>query len=329
MTLFALDIPDEPAQLPRWLENHLIGHHLGDLVAELSAVHGAPSADQPSVRDLLGERLGGVLEGGLRVLPPGMLRKLLVRPSLLLELQELVFVHGGPYWDRATGSATSVQNQVDRGRRRLEEFLAAGDGAEEPERSALLSPRPLAWYRRPWVVGLATAAAVLLAVFFYHTYGPPGERPTPDAWGWNTPGALPENVPADVYLNRLADAAEEWFRQRPEGPVALARRIAQLRQGCSVLILAEHPALPPEDRRWLVERCRAWADKLDKHLAAVEAGRDPVQVREEADDTVTKLTRALRDRAQGHRATAISRPARAPAAASDLFSAPAATGAGG
>src|SRR5207253_3173371 len=109
---------------------------------------------------------------------------------------------------------------------------------------------------------------------------------TPNAWGWSRPGALPGDVPAPAYLDRLADAAAEWFARRPDEPLALARRIAEFRQGCSVLILAEHKPLSAEDRRWLVVRCRAWAGALDRHLAAVEAGRDPARVRTEVDETV-------------------------------------------
>jgi hypothetical protein len=97
----------------------------------------------------------------------------------------------------------------------------------------------------------------------------------------------------------LAAASQEWFKKRPETALELARRIGQFRQGCSTLIVAEHKPLPEDDRKWLRERCRAWAEKFDRHLAALEAGEDVEKVREAMDATVNQLTKALRDRAQG------------------------------
>jgi hypothetical protein len=156
------------------------------------------------------------------------------------------------------------------------------------------------------VVSLATAAAVLLAVYLPGWLAPkPAEPggPGPAAvatappragWGWDRPDALPADaLPADVppadYLNRLADAAEEWFKKRPEDAPALARRLNEFRQGCSTLILAQHKPLADMDRPWLAERCRAWATKLDKALSDVESGRDVAQVRAEADETARHI----------------------------------------
>jgi hypothetical protein len=133
----------------------------------------------------------------------------------------------------------------------------------------------------------------MLAVFLYQRYVAP-RAPSSPQWAWNKPGALPQNVPADAYLTGLADAAHEWFNQRPDEAASLARRMGEFRQGCSVLILSDHASLPPEDRRWLVERCRDWAAKLDKQLAALENGADVLQVRSEMDDLIAQLSRALR-----------------------------------
>jgi hypothetical protein len=138
--------------------------------------------------------------------------------------------------------------------------------------------------------------------------GPDGRPPPPigpgvaavgSGWGWDRPGGFPEHLPPGTYLHYLADVAREWLDQRPETPMALARRISEFRRGCTVLILSPHRTLPAEDRSWLVEKCRAWAAKLDAHLAAVEAGQDVLKVRGEADETINRLIDALRQRAAG------------------------------
>lgn len=300
MKLHAFDIPDDPARLSRWLEEQLVGLDLIELVAELSAVHG--TSVPASLREVLDGRREDVLSRGLAALPPETLRLFLLQPRLLLELQDLVLMEGGPYWDELGRLSPAFRDQLARGRDRLRAFLEGEDCEEVSERGVLALRPATAWYRRPWVVSLATAAAVLAGVGAYQWSRPPAEvslATAPTGWGWTRPDALPADVPAEVYLTRLADAAEEWFKKRPDDPVALAARIAEFRQGCSVLLLAKHEPLPAEDRQWLLDRCRLWARKLHNHLVAVEVGRDPGEVRAEADETVHQLIAALRERARG------------------------------
>jgi hypothetical protein len=218
-----------------------------------------------------------------------MLRQLLRQPALLLELQEIVLSAGSPFWDRLAGGELAAM--VDQGWNRLERTL--------PLEPVILRPRPRRWQRL--VVGLVAAAAVILiAVLGYPVLAPlfrSPEQPPAVAWGWVRPGALPSGLPPAEYLRKLADEADEWFKQRPEDATALAKRIDQLRQGCSKLIEADHPSLSAEDRAWLRERCRAWQEKFDDALAAVEAGRDPAAVRAEVDATVNRIVEVLRERA--------------------------------
>jgi hypothetical protein len=112
------------------------------------------------------------------------------------------------------------------------------------------------------------------------------------------PDALPQDQGAHAYLDSLADAAEQWFNRRPEDAAGLAKRLAEMRQGCSTLLLADHRPLAEEDRVWLRTRCRDWAVKLDGYLAAVERGQDVNQVRSQADATIRQAAAALRTRAQ-------------------------------
>lgn len=289
MMLRAFDIPDDPAALPAWLERQLVGLHLAEVVAELAAVQQAAPGG-PSVQGLLGNRLPGVLAAGLGTLPASVLRQFLCHPTLLLELQELILVGGGPYWDRLAAAEAGTAELARRGRQRLPQLW--GTPAETV--LSLRGPR-LPWYRRPVLVSLATAAVVLVAVLGTQRLAP---GPNGTAWAWNRPGVFRQDLPAPLYLEHLANAASDWFQQRPEEALPLARRLAAFREGCSVLILSEHAPLPPEDRQWLVSRCRDWAGKLDRHLAALEAGGDPVQVRAEADATIDKLIQALRSRAK-------------------------------
>jgi hypothetical protein len=291
MKITALEIPDDPRELPHWLEQQMVGLDLAALVAELEAVHGR-AAPQPrdeggGLDALLGAHLATVGERGLAALPPEILRRLLLQPRLLLDLQEHVLVSGGKHWQHLAATSEDLRRPFERGRARLDAILGA--------------PAPAAAMRAPlrlrWVIGAAAAALVLAAALWVYW---PGRQPAGAgaAWGWSAPGVLRDEGPPSAYLNRLADAAEEWFQQRPEDAAKLDERIAELRRGCDRLIAAEHRPLAVADREWLVTRCRAWAGKLDAQREALKAGAAVEQVRGQTDRTVRQLIDALRQRAK-------------------------------
>jgi hypothetical protein len=95
----------------------------------------------------------------------------------------------------------------------------------------------------------------------------------------------------------LAAGAEEWAKKRPDNRVALAQRLNEFRQGCSVLILSEHQPLTPVDRRWLKDACQKWAQKLDGQLARLESGEPVSEVEKATDDMAKTIATKLRDRA--------------------------------
>jgi hypothetical protein len=305
MNLVSMTIPDNPAELPTWLETQLVGLDLAALVAELAAVHGRATA--PPLKDVLGNQQADVLAGGLAALPRAALEEFLRHPLLLLELQELVLCEGGPYWQEiATGNA-ALGSMVLRGEQRL---LSRIPAPSPPHAQPFHTVRPrlhTAWYRHPAVVSLATAAALLVILYLIRDplarqfVGPAVQQESPP-WGWSKLGAAAPGISPADYLNHLAESAAEWSQERPEDPIALARRIGQMRMGCSSLILAEHTPLSEEDRTWLRDRCRAWAEMFDKALADLERGHEVPEVRSEMDSTVNNAVEALQERARQRRA---------------------------
>jgi hypothetical protein len=297
MKLVALEIPDKPSELAAWLDRQIVGDNLAALVAELGAIHrNPPGAGAEAIKDVLGTHRAAVLNEGLAALPHDRLKALLVHPRRLLELQELAIFAGGNYWRTLRPETPAELRQVDQDWKKLDAFLKSGT-TDAPILKVV--PRPVAFHRRPWVVSLATAAAVLAAVVAYERQrGPTVVGTVAGDWGWCRPGALPTDVTRAQYLDRLADEANEWFRVRPIDPASLARRILQFRQGCTILIFARHAPLSNEDREWLVTQCRDWASRLDKHLTDVEGGQTLAQGRDAVDRTIREVVNALRQRAK-------------------------------
>jgi hypothetical protein len=297
MRLIALEIPVDSAELPGWLERQLLGFDLAALVADLEAIHGNLGSKTLPLDRLLGNARASVLERGLSALPPASLRQFLQHPRRLLDLQELVLVEGGPYWQRlAAGSPESARLDAE-GWRRLNAFLTIGN-EDVPQVSV---PRTAETRRNPWrsiPIVVATAAG-LLAVTLVYERSRELARPVVPAgnWGWLRPGAFDQELSRAAYLNQLAKEAEEWFNKRPDEPIALARRITEFRLGCTALILAEHRPLVPPDYPWLIQTCRRWASDLDKRLSELEDGINPRLVRSRVDQIARQIAKELRDRA--------------------------------
>lgn len=289
MTFLSADFPDAAEALPLWLDEQLVGERLADLVAELAAVHGAePPAD--AVADLLGADLEKVLAGGLGELPTAQLQRLLKQPYYFLQLRDLVFADGGPYWDRVPVS-DETRRVLDAQWRSLLPKLRANVAAVTPPVLLEVAPRrggaKSSW---PWRTVLATAAATLVGVGVVNQLRP---RPSGADWGWAKTGALPRGGDAKSYFRALAAGAREWSSRPPGDSVELALRIGELRQGCSVLLLAEHAPLSNTQRVWLRGKCSEWVADIDGALKDLESGKDPEAVRGRIESRVKALASAL------------------------------------
>ncbi|MGH7201734.1 MAG: hypothetical protein ACREJB_14090 [Planctomycetaceae bacterium] len=300
-TVHALNIPEQTGQVAAWLEEHLLGLDLSALAAELSAVRKGELLESRPLEVVLGDDLQRVLDEGLSVLPRGKLRQLLRDPALLLQLQVQVFIEGGEYWHRRRRPSPEMEALVERGWERIRRSIEA-DAPEEtdgPRATPLAAIQRPKWYWHPLFVSLLTAAAVVAVMAVVELpIGRDRATAAANGWGWDKPGTLAEDASAEAYMNNLADAAGDWFNARPATQQDLARRIGEFRLGCSTLITSDHKPLSPEDEQWLVEKCQAWAKKLDQHLADAEAGEDVLTVRDEADETINNLIKAIRARAK-------------------------------
>jgi hypothetical protein len=271
MNLHLSRMPDEPVARIAWLERRLVSADLAELVGELAAVHGS-SERTVSLEDVLGPHQQQVLRHGLAALPVERLLTLLQQPQLLFGLQEYLLTASGSYWETLLDGSRNPW-EVARGEKRLRTAL-----------ELTRPPRSL----RTWLVALATAA-VVMGVFVWAEW-----MWTPRPWGWNRPEIL-DAAPTVEYLSRLADAAEEWRQQPRDDAASLVKSLRELRDGCTRLLAAEHGSLSLAERSWLLEKCRAWGTKMDQHLAELAGGtKDWQVVRHEADETVDKLTRALK-----------------------------------
>jgi hypothetical protein len=314
MKLHVLEIPDQPKERALWLEEQIVGLDLAAVVTELYTLGEGEPLPEKTLEQVLGSALPAALEQGLTVLTPAQLRELIRCPALLLQLQVQVFVEGGAYWHQRSRAASEAQGasgemtkHVETGRAKMRLFL-------QSQRPALLRPEQgkggggndaghgngivkMSWYRSPLLASLATAAVLAVGVFAVKPFSAGGPPVTQQGWGWSRPGAIDESLTPQQYLTKLSEAANDWHKKTPATPAELAKRIGEFRQGCSSLILSEHKPLKAEDKAWLIERCQAWAKKLDQHLADIESGKDVLEVRAQADETVNKLIKALADRA--------------------------------
>jgi hypothetical protein len=164
-----------------------------------------------------------------------------------------------------------------------------GDGGEESRSAAR---RGLAWQ----VMAPLAVAAALMVGFFSGRQWDSGQPVVAATWGWNRPDAMDGELSRADYLERLAEAADQWFSQKGTSAVDVAVRLTEFRQGCARLQLAGHAPLDAADREWLLERCRKWSAQIDQHLARLENGAAPETVLSDANEMVNRLIKALRER---------------------------------
>jgi hypothetical protein len=287
MTLLLTTLPDERTELAKTLERYLISPELDHLVGELTSLHGeTPSSVK--LRKFLDDDLGNVLVLGLTSLPGKKLRQLLRYPALLIELHDLVLMEGGPYWDQLLEQEPSIQGVVQSAGARLQASL----GLQKPPFAAPIRERRPRFFARPIFVSLTTAAAVLAAVYFGNQY-----RENQRAWGWNRPGLLTKATGPKDHFRILAEAGDEFTRHAQNSPEALDQDLREMKDGCLRLQAAKHPQLSERDRDWLKKECKGWGQELDQHLIDLRSGaKDWRIVRQEANGSVEKLVKALRDR---------------------------------
>lgn len=289
MNLVCLDIPDDPADWPNWLERQLVGLDLGDLVVQLEMFVDRPAEPKPKLDDVCGPAMDDVLRSGLSPLSDEQIRTLLKHPRLLLELQQRVLIEGGEYWS-SVPITEEHQRRVADGKGQILARIEAELPHEVPPQPSSSSGSSRG--RIALLPLVAIAAMLLIAVSLWLS------RPAGPTWGFDRGGLLTADIPPDEYLQALAEAAGDWFNKRPETQADLAQRLREFSHGCETLINAPHPQLSPDDREWLIDRCRAWQEKIENHLAELETGVKQLrQVRDEADATVEQLMEALQSRA--------------------------------
>ena len=110
--------------------------------------------------------------------------------------------------------------------------------------------------------------------------------------------AVPYSEQITEVVKALAAGGEQWFNQRPDDRASLAKRLNELRQGCSVVIASDHPPLSPHQQKELKDRCSKWAAQFDAALVRLENDEDPVAVRTDVDAVVTKLVAYLNSQRQ-------------------------------
>ncbi len=288
--LVCLTIPDLPENWPAWLEQQLIGLQLAELVEELPVFTGVADRAEIQLADVLQEQEQQVYQSGLEVLSPIQIKQLLTAPHLLFELQEQILLQGGEYWAELSIPA-SQRELLDDQRKQLAAEIAGDQTAITPPVS-----QPV-WHgskRSSWKSLIVPGVALLLLVGIITMWNKPVAS---GSWGFQQSGLLSADLDARAYLDSLAEAAGQWFNKRPESAETLATRLQQFSEGCQTLITALHPQLSETDKDWLIERCQAWKDKIDKQLVDLQTGQKSYrQTLAAADETINKLITALRDR---------------------------------
>ncbi|WP_339744967.1 hypothetical protein [uncultured Rubinisphaera sp.] len=314
MSIVIMDIPDSKEELGPWLDRKIVDCQLGQFVKELEFIaddFNPPGYSPDSLQEILGSDRDAVLDRGLKSLNYDQCAAFLANPQMLLELQELVLIEGGNYWQNILDQAELPLSSPPRQNKTKSDSSSAPKVhvlkpiEESPKRSKM-----------PWIISIAALGLLAIVAYQYQVHvanpannivenpndqksdiNPDKNSPAPTMlasnWGWDSPDAFNDSLPPDDYLHELADAAGAWFNKRPDSTNDLKQRLAEFRHGCETLLTAKHTALSEDDREWLRTNCKKWAGEIDQMLTVVES-KDISEVQKQADQTVNQLIREIR-----------------------------------
>ena len=283
MTIFITTIPDDPKEWAGWLEQHLVGLRLRDVIDELRLL---PESTSTPLKDLLDQKqFSEVRQRGISVLSVNQIRTLLGSPESLLELQGDVLLHGGDYWTSLPTSA-EVQSATDRVKIRLGKSPSTDERAARPPAKSEVKRSS-----RGLLIALTSVAALLLIGFVTWQMQPRGSGRI-----LGQPGLLANDASSSAeYLNRIADAGSEWFDQHSRDSAELVVLLQHVSNDCQILIDADHKRLTPEERNWFVGKCENWKNEFDTTLVSLQSGQITFEAAQaEADKTMMKLVNVVR-----------------------------------
>lgn len=310
MSVRILQIPDAIADWPAWLERELVGIHLHELVQELEILsRGEPKTS--TLEETLNGAKQAVLEQGLVALGDSQLRTLLRNPRQLTDLQELVFVAGGEYWQTVSRSdslqrmateqwqnlASEISDARKQNRQTIEPPPVA---ARTPPRSQAVRPSKelevqdhsetrSTFFGRRTVVLIAIAALAACLLFAWI----PFVRPSQDGRFFANASIQESDLTGKDYLKLMADTIRADWKLQPSGPNAARDQLVAFRDSCDILLGSDVPQLRPEVETELKARCRKWQTKFDDALNQLASGADPEQVQVEANQIVQQLLNVL------------------------------------
>jgi hypothetical protein len=289
MTLHILKIPDDQQQWASWLEKHIVGLHLAQLIEELKIIRDVSSSPvEPQMLEglLNAAQLDAIVESGLQVLDLKSVQALMMNPDCLLELQDYILQRAGTYW-----SGVARTDEVTTSVKQVKERMASeiGTGQTSASRTVDLITPPRKGRFRSLLV--STAVVLLIGVTMWF------QQPSPSGQILGQPGLTANNVNSSTdYFNRLAEAGQTWFDQSRGNSNDLVVLLQGVSNDCQILINAPHEALSAEERAWFVLKCQNWKTKFDETLAALESGQISFDdARAQADQTMMKLVQVLRE----------------------------------
>ncbi len=314
MKIHVFSIPQTRPSLIQWIESHVVGVNLRDLVDELQALHGTQSEDDrpDDLQSICGDHLTEVLSSGLNALTDQQISQVLQNPFTLLELQELAFVEGSEYWaqlasDGTAGRmATSMQADVISCLGPLESRTNPGQSSvtnpelELPLLETVQEPMPVACVagktvragsQSRWIAAVVTAAAILLLAV---TQWPSSS--VNDGWGFSRPQLLTANVSEQEFFVSLSGAAQDWFKLDHSTPASLEANLAALSNSCQTLLDAPLPQLSSQSRQWVHGKCRTWKTTVDQHLVALRNDQSRFETtRSEMDVLMKRMVQTLKE----------------------------------
>jgi hypothetical protein len=299
MTNFpALDLPDDRSQWAGWLELQLVGLALGKIVRQLVLL-GANRKPEISLREWLGESKRTILTQGLSSISEQQLQVLIRNPSLLIQLQEMVLLEGGEFWEKIP----RTEEHLELAKESESKFLASlqvgtpDDLRENPtgqteNTNELNKVRTSTKQSKNNIALWATLAAVAagLAIVFFNPM--PARQPK----AFFAAAQLQKvGVEANQTLQQMALQIRNDWQKNSTDRGDLQEQLLAFRDSCEQLIdgplatTLRTNGLHPDQLADVQKRCKDWKAKSTALIESLAAGDPLSPIVQAADEMIGKL----------------------------------------
>jgi hypothetical protein len=220
---------------------------------------------------------------------------LLRQPSLLLNLQEQVLMHGGDYWQTKLSAVSGGM-----GSKTIFDLPTSVTQSQTDSTAQMVAARKTtsgggsSWSPQKIIATVAALAAAIFILASIPQIMGNGQSVAGGGWGFAKSGLLKSDISESEMLNQLAKASSSWHNKTPQTKEQLVKRLTEFDEGCQALLASSLAQLSASNRMAVHDACEDCRQAIAGELAALADGAGLAQSQSNANAAIDRLTESIK-----------------------------------